>query len=635
MKLDLRVLQIDLARQKENIPYVKKYIDVAKKWGYNYVLFYLENAVRTEDTSFFNKDETYSISEMREMIDYAHSVGIEIIPAFENLGHLEKFFDYEQFHEISEITDITKEGRAFYSNPRGADGCVSNPRLYELMDKYISDVASLFSSPYIHMGLDEPWDFGICKKCQERIKNGETKNDLFKKHVLHTYELAKKLGKRMMMWDDFFEYADVSKDLPRDIIMCNWNYSFIGQEPNGHWTNRRKRDWFKYYDELGFDYMFCVYSNRISATYNLETFTKYAEKYSPIGAIMTAWCRNDSFYEGAMPFVAYGGKLWNGEVKNREDVIDIYTELLSSRKFANIVYDNVSNGGGYTSTTTMCENDSILKYIERKRQHSVVTLMEEELKNIEPGEARDIADDIYARTLTSYNNLKLSYFTEVVFDSYQNKKDVSYLLDELKEIRQKYDLIISIDKRLWQKNRPDIKSCKDSFNKRLERIGKWLDRIENDVKTVDQNVGVLTVEFMLPEFWLTAKGRIIVKYKGDSEETLLHKGGIKPTVSGYDVGGCHAFRFKIQNRELEYIKFAIYGEGAYFPTHFKYFVNDKLYYASEVEVVSGICEHPENVLINDTRFCKLGNEDGLAHFNDIELSKEFHEIKVKFKRVEA
>ena len=91
MELKLRILQLDLARQKENMAFIKKYIDFAKEWNYTHVLFYLENAVRTKDTPFFNKEETYSEEEILEMVSYANSKGIDIIPAFENLGHQEKF----------------------------------------------------------------------------------------------------------------------------------------------------------------------------------------------------------------------------------------------------------------------------------------------------------------------------------------------------------------------------------------------------------------------------------------------------------------------------------------------------------------------------------------------------------------
>lgn len=246
------------------------------------MIMYLENAVRTEDTQFFNVEETYSAEEIQEMVAYAEARGIDVIPAFENLGHLEKFMAYTQFADITECQDEAVDGRGLSSFKLGTCGCTSTPRLYEVMDKYITDVCKLFHSPYVHIGLDEPFDFAVCARCKAEMEKGKTKADLFYEHVMHSYALVKSIGKTMM-WDDFFEYADIADRLPRDIIFCNWNYNFIIDEPGGHWTSRIKKDWFAYYDKLGFRYIFCTHANRGSCTYNVDTLTEYARKYHPFG----------------------------------------------------------------------------------------------------------------------------------------------------------------------------------------------------------------------------------------------------------------------------------------------------------------------------------------------------------------
>ena len=83
-------LQIDLARQKEKIDYVKSYVDMAKKYSYNTIFLYLESCVRTEDTPHFDETETYSLADMKEIVDYIETSGLTAIPAFENFYHVEK-----------------------------------------------------------------------------------------------------------------------------------------------------------------------------------------------------------------------------------------------------------------------------------------------------------------------------------------------------------------------------------------------------------------------------------------------------------------------------------------------------------------------------------------------------------------
>ena len=77
-------LQLDLARQKESVNFVKSYVDFAKKSGYNTIFLYLETCVRTADTPFFDPDETYSFDEMKEIVGYIE--GVRGIPRRKNSG---------------------------------------------------------------------------------------------------------------------------------------------------------------------------------------------------------------------------------------------------------------------------------------------------------------------------------------------------------------------------------------------------------------------------------------------------------------------------------------------------------------------------------------------------------------------
>ena len=183
MQLQLRCLQLDLARQKETLEFIKSYVDFAKEHGYNAVLLYLENAVRTPDTAFFNPDNTYSMEEMKEVVEYANAQEMMLIPAFENLGHLEKFFAYPQLQHIAECEHAETEGRGILRG-YGNVGCTQKAEFYDFIDKYITDVASLFDAPYIHMGLDEPFDFAVCPRCRAEMQKGKTKADLFYEHVM-------------------------------------------------------------------------------------------------------------------------------------------------------------------------------------------------------------------------------------------------------------------------------------------------------------------------------------------------------------------------------------------------------------------------------------------------------------------
>ncbi len=634
--MKLKCLQIDLARQKENIGYVKSYVDFAAATGYNTLIIYLEFAVKTADTSFFDETESYSSDEMSEIVTYAESKGLDVIPAFENLGHLEKLFKYKQFENFSECEDEQTEGRGFDGNKRGSCGCISDFALREFTDKYIREVCGIFHSEFVHMGLDEPFDIADCERCKIRMeKEGKNKTDLFYDHVMHSYELVKSMNRRMMMWDDFFEYVDIVDRLPRDIVLCNWNYSFISDEPSGHWINRIKRDWFKYYDELGFEYLYCVYGHRASSLYNYESFTAYAEKYHPLGGLVTQWERADSFYLGSYPFIAYIGKNWSGEIRSKEDKLKIYSDLLGGSDQAELILSlNIpSFYGGYTNAATFCENEYFVKYLLMKTLEYAVTQLKRYKENVS-GLAADVLTDIYDYCYFMLLSIQIERLSVRIFDNYETREyPPEYFFDVLDNISLGYNEIENDAKRLWVKYRNGIKSCKnDAFGRKYESARKNLLKIKYGLKNNDK-VGVLYVDLMLHDGYCTVKAEIRVKYVGDSEEKLVYSGAIKPSSTGFELGGCYGFRYVVENKKIEYIIFVVFGEGALYPLNFRYTLGGEKYIAAKAEKICGKVEELDNVLANDTRFAVMGYDDGIKHFNDLKLSKSKSESKIYFKNL--
>lgn len=620
--MEIKAIQIDLARQKENLPFIFSYMDFAKKYEYNTVVLYLENAVRTEDTCFFNEEETYSIAEIKKIVAYAQSQGLDIIPAFETLGHLEKFFEYEQLRPLSEQGAIEK-GRGLHGKIDTC-GCISNPAFYAFIDKYVSDVSALFPGKYLHVGLDETFDFLVCEDCQTRLRKEETAKGLFFGHVMHMYGLCQKLGKRMMMWDDFFEYFDVIDRLPRDIVMCNWNYGFVGDEPSGHWTNRIKKNWFALYDTLGFDYIFCVYSHRASATCAMDSFTDYAKRYNPIGALMTAWERSDSFYQGAYPCIAYAGKLWAGKATPK-DRAKIYAQVLDGNtECAEFLASlNIVDSYGFGDITKICECDYLVKRIYRDTLAYALPKLKG-YKNEASGQAKDILTDIYDYGLQQYLELLMQRVGIDYFDG----KERAELLALVKEVQGGFDEIKENGEQLWAKYRQGIRSCKDRFHKKFESKQALLEKICAQIKS-REIFGALYLDLMLPEGFPTVRSRVEVEYE-NGEIERVYDGQMKPSISAFDVGGCYHYRLAIKPVKIRRLIFSVYGEGAMYPTHFRYVLDGKVYVAKTVEKICGNVVNEEKVLRNDTRFAQIGHDDGIAHMENLSLSKEIHSIAITF-----
>ncbi len=623
-KLEIIALQIDLARQVESVQYIKDYIDFAKANGYNTIFLYLEATVKVDCAYFLNDDESYTPDEIRQIVAYGNERGIDIVPALENLAHMENFFRHKECADLSECKDAEVDGRAIRTG-LGDCICSNDPKAVEFLDTYYRQVIALFTSKYVHAGLDEPFDFAVCPVCTEKLKNGATKADFFYDHVMHTYELVKSLGKTMMMWDDFFVYLDIIDKLPRDIIMCTWNYDFIQDEIPGHWINCKKKDYFKCYDQLGFRYMFCTSANKRGDVFNVDTLTNYADKYHPMGAVMTAWERRTMLYLCSYPTIAYAGRFWSGKIKE-SDRLKVYSEFVGEEA-ADILLNLHGEGTTYQPNNLhICENYTKERYAGLLTESYAMKRLHTILSNMEEGLGKDILKDIYCFRTDCYLPYLQQKLSLEAFDNYETRhKKPAYFIKQLEEMKAMSQEAYGYAKSLWANYRKGIKSFKGQlpahYENREKRYNDMIAELEKKEKR-----GVFYADLMLYCPYGTPKIVVEIFYKDKSIPATVHRTNAK-------VDRVNTIRFSMENKAIDYAVFTLYGEGASYPVNFRYTYGGKKYTVSSVTKLAGMTKDLKNILSNDTRAAQLGSDDGMKHFQDLQFSKTEHKIKLKFKRL--
>ncbi len=293
---------MDLARQPETVDFIKERIDFIRRYDFNYLVLYLEGRIRTRSFHAFPENMSYSEEEIREIVSYAFSKNIQVIPVVSLFGHAEHFLNTHGFEKYGELQ----------GNASGRFGtfkhvfCPSNPETLKFLETYASEVASLFPCEYFHAGFDEAWDIGYCDACKKRLEK-EGQSGIFLSHLKNIHKLVtKKLHKTMMIWDDLYDiYPDALEKTPRDVILCAWHYDKTIEFPFGHAGGPRS-DHFSRYNELGFKTLFApaTYSFR-----NISTFTEYAASRNAFGAFLTCW--GDSSHIVDLPSIVYAGLLWS------------------------------------------------------------------------------------------------------------------------------------------------------------------------------------------------------------------------------------------------------------------------------------------------------------------------------------
>lgn len=244
-----RGLMLDVARHFFTVDEVKQYIDAMVRYKYNMLHWHLTDdegwrieikslpkltetgAWRVEKVGNFGEfspalpDEPktyggfYTQDQIRDIVNYAAERFVQVIPEIDVPGHsLAAVVAYPELSCTEGADKYTlRAGEPFMDWSQGAPPialidntlCPANERVYEFMDKVMTEVAQLFPYPYIHVGGDEaPHNFWQKNpQVQELMKReGLTTIPQVQSYFEKRLEkIIQSRGKKMMGWDEILE----------------------------------------------------------------------------------------------------------------------------------------------------------------------------------------------------------------------------------------------------------------------------------------------------------------------------------------------------------------------------------------------------------------------------------------------
>lgn len=215
-------VMIDMSRNAVmTVPALKNFISVLKRMGYNCVMLYTEDTYEIEGEPFFGYLRgRYTEAELKEIDDYAFSLGVEVIPCIQTLAHLNAYIRWKK--TPIDCDDIL---------------LVDDERTYVLIDKMFKTLKKCFRSNLIHLGMDEAHMLGRGKHLD--VYGYEKSAVLMNRHLKRVKEMAEEYGFRPMIWSDMFFRSwnggkyNISKttipdyvknDYPAGVIPVYWNY---------------------------------------------------------------------------------------------------------------------------------------------------------------------------------------------------------------------------------------------------------------------------------------------------------------------------------------------------------------------------------------------------------------------------
>lgn len=140
----------------------------------------------------------YTQDDIREVVAYANSLGIDVIPELDMPGHSLK--------AIESYPELSCGGSARWGKDFSVPLCLGNDDMIRFAKNVYDEVFRLFPFSYVHIGADEveQTHWKKCPKCQSRMEAEGLKNtaDLQAWFVNEMQEFFKANGKKLIGWDE-------------------------------------------------------------------------------------------------------------------------------------------------------------------------------------------------------------------------------------------------------------------------------------------------------------------------------------------------------------------------------------------------------------------------------------------------
>ena len=237
-----RSLLMDSGRQFQRPETIKKYIDLISLLKFNVFHWHLTEGMgwRIEikkyplltsiGSNVLDMPETrgyYSQAIIKDIVNYANSKGITVMPEIDVPGHSEA-----ALNAYPELSCFKKKPIIPVPSPtrRGFTAdifCAGKDTTISFLKNVIDEVCELFPSEYIHIGGDEApkANWKECPHCQKRIKDLGVKdeNEL---QIWFSETLANHLqtkGRKAVIWGDGVVGND-TRPLPKNLVIHWWSW---------------------------------------------------------------------------------------------------------------------------------------------------------------------------------------------------------------------------------------------------------------------------------------------------------------------------------------------------------------------------------------------------------------------------
>jgi Glycosyl hydrolase family 20, catalytic domain len=288
----ISAFQWDLGRQVERLDWLLAQLPRYASWGYRELYLHLEDAVEYPSLPGVARRDAYSRGQFERLVAEASRVGIGVVPIVNLLGHTQYLIKVPELRDLNELR--APDGSPL---PKG-QVCPLHPRMLEVADALMRDVAPFCTAGKVHVGLDESFQMGRNPACRAEVAEiGMAAH--FARHVQRLHGVAQSHGLRMGLWADMLALLpEAIALLPPGVIAYDWYYYPFARLPKTEIRNFASYDLAPALRAQGVEYWGCpmngsfrheplpVFGDRIA---NIHSWWRRCSSVGAAGMLVTSW----------------------------------------------------------------------------------------------------------------------------------------------------------------------------------------------------------------------------------------------------------------------------------------------------------------------------------------------------------
>jgi hexosaminidase len=332
-----RGVMLDISRDRvPTLATLLELVDLLASWKINELQLYTEHtfAYQAHPLVWQNASPITS-EELLILRAYCQQRHIDLVPNLNTLGHMERWLKHPPYNSLAEMPEGFPS--PWHDDQRILPPSTLNPRdprSLALVRSLLDELLPHFSSEYVNVGGDEPWELG--KGASKDTWDAEP-GRVYLEYLKSLYVEVTRRARRMQFWADIIvKYPALVPELPRDAIAMIWGYE--ADEPKQADVELIAASGLQTYMVPGTSTWNSLAGRTANMISNLNNAARLAHKYGALGYLITEWGDNGHWQPLSAAYAGflYGASVsWNYEGSQKLDL----AEALNVYAFADAAHE--------------------------------------------------------------------------------------------------------------------------------------------------------------------------------------------------------------------------------------------------------------------------------------------------------